>query len=191
MIKRSKLRSSVKEKTWLEDFKKIHGDLYDYSKVEYINTYTKVKIICKTHGIFEQTPQSHLNGFHCRACKPNYEKISKNFLTQAGNLTCILYVLRCWNENENFYKIGITSKSIKDRFRNKFSMPYEYIVLEEYKGSPNFIWELEKKYHILNNQFIYKPKIKFSGSVYECFSKYTSIDINSFIEEYSNDLEKF
>ena len=70
-------------------------------------------------------------------------------------------MLKCFNENEEFYKIGITSKNIELRFRNKFSMPYEYIVLEEYKGSPNFIWELEKKYHILNNQFIYKPKIRF------------------------------
>lgn len=66
-------------------------------------------------------------------------------------------------------------------------MPYDYVVIEEHKGSPNFIWELEKKYHILNNKFLYKPKNSFSGSVYECFSEYISIDLNSFIEEYKND----
>jgi len=30
-----------------------HGDRYDYSLVEYINTSTPVKIICKEHGVFE------------------------------------------------------------------------------------------------------------------------------------------
>jgi hypothetical protein len=42
--------------------KEIHGNKYDYSLVDYINTHTKVKIICKKHGIFEQQPNSHLNG---------------------------------------------------------------------------------------------------------------------------------
>jgi len=33
---------------------KIHGNKYDYSLVEYKNTDSKVKIICKNHGIFKQ-----------------------------------------------------------------------------------------------------------------------------------------
>lgn len=37
------------------DAVKIHGNKYDYSLVEYTNCKTKVKIICKKHGVFEQT----------------------------------------------------------------------------------------------------------------------------------------
>ncbi len=37
----------------------IHGDTYDYSLVEYKNCHTKVKIVCRIHGAFEQTPNSH------------------------------------------------------------------------------------------------------------------------------------
>jgi hypothetical protein len=37
----------------------IHGDLYDYSKVEYINSITKVCIICKDHGEFWMRPINH------------------------------------------------------------------------------------------------------------------------------------
>lgn len=40
--------------------KEVHGDKYDYSFVEYVNSSTKVKIICPKHGIFEQTPNKHL-----------------------------------------------------------------------------------------------------------------------------------
>jgi hypothetical protein len=39
----------------------IHNNLYDYSLVNYKNSYTKIKIICKNHGEFEQTPGSHIN----------------------------------------------------------------------------------------------------------------------------------
>jgi len=48
--------------------KKIHGDKYDYSKVEYINAKTKVIIICKTHGDFLQNPTGHLSGKICKKC---------------------------------------------------------------------------------------------------------------------------
>ena len=46
----------------------IHNDYYDYSKTEYVNTKTKVKIICKIHGEFEQIPNNHLNNHGCPLC---------------------------------------------------------------------------------------------------------------------------
>lgn len=63
-----KKHSKTKEK-FILDAKKIHGDLYDYSMVEYVNAKTPVKIICKTHGIFEQKPNYHLCGNGCPKCK--------------------------------------------------------------------------------------------------------------------------
>ena len=48
--------------------KKVHGDRYRYEKVKYLNSYTKVTITCKTHGDFEQTPDSHLKGHNCSQC---------------------------------------------------------------------------------------------------------------------------
>ena len=40
---------------------KIHGNKYDYSKVIYIKARTNIKIICREHGEFQQTPDKHLN----------------------------------------------------------------------------------------------------------------------------------
>ena len=54
---------------FIEKAKKIHGDKYDYSKVEYINSHTKVCIICPEHGEFWQTPNNHLHGYGCPKCK--------------------------------------------------------------------------------------------------------------------------
>ena len=46
----------------------IHGDKYDYSKVEYVNCQTKVCIICPEHGEFWQTPSNHLRNRGCNEC---------------------------------------------------------------------------------------------------------------------------
>ena len=49
----------------------VHNNKYDYSKVEYINAQTKVRIICPHHGEFWQTPYSHLQGCGCPMCANN------------------------------------------------------------------------------------------------------------------------
>lgn len=48
--------------------KVVHGDKYDYSKVDYVNNSTKVCIMCPRHGEFWQTPLNHLNGYGCPKC---------------------------------------------------------------------------------------------------------------------------
>lgn len=53
---------------FIADAKAIHGDKYDYSKVEYNGNKNPVCIICPTHGEFWQTPNTHLKGSGCRHC---------------------------------------------------------------------------------------------------------------------------
>lgn len=48
--------------------RKVHGDRYDYSQIEYVNCRTKIKIICKDHGAFYQTPNNHYMGHNCPSC---------------------------------------------------------------------------------------------------------------------------
>ena len=65
-----------------EKAKKVHGDKYDYSKVEYINNKTKVCIICPEHGEFWQTPDSHLRGRGCRQCSIKSMKDKQRLSTE-------------------------------------------------------------------------------------------------------------
>lgn len=46
----------------------IHGNKYNYSKVIYLKSMYKVKIICPKHCVFEQTPNGHLDGKGCKKC---------------------------------------------------------------------------------------------------------------------------
>lgn len=54
--------------TVLQKFRSVHGDRYDYSKVVYQGSGTKVIIVCPIHGEFLQAPTSHVKGFGCRRC---------------------------------------------------------------------------------------------------------------------------
>ena len=46
----------------------VHGNKYEYSQVDYFDRKTKVSIGCPTHGLFDQSPDSHLRGHGCRRC---------------------------------------------------------------------------------------------------------------------------
>jgi hypothetical protein len=46
----------------------VHGTTYDYSRVQYTNTNSKVEIVCPVHGSFLQTPKKHLSGQGCEKC---------------------------------------------------------------------------------------------------------------------------
>lgn len=81
----------------VRDFQKIHGTLYNYSLVAYINSYTKVEIICSIHGVFLQAPHDHLKGKGCPKCQCNNQDI--------------LYVLKCINTGT--IKIGVTNNLVK------------------------------------------------------------------------------
>lgn len=62
-----KYKPSTEE--FIEKARKIHGDKYDYSKVNYINCETKICIICPEHGEFWQTPNHHINAkCGCQKC---------------------------------------------------------------------------------------------------------------------------
>lgn len=59
-------RKTTKE--FIENAKKVHGDKYNYDKVNYINNKSKVVITCPIHGDFEQRPNDHLSGYGCYKC---------------------------------------------------------------------------------------------------------------------------
>ena len=55
---------------WVERFKTMHGDTYDYSNVVYKAYKTPVVIVCREHGVFMQTPDNHYRGRQgCPKCK--------------------------------------------------------------------------------------------------------------------------
>lgn len=86
----NKIKSTTKK--FIEKSIKIHSDIYDYSQVNYLNNYTPVNIVCKEHGIFTQTPSSHLLGYGCQICSNKIQKTNESFIERAKEVHGDKYV---------------------------------------------------------------------------------------------------
>ena len=75
-----KSRIMLSRDEFIKRANKVHGERYDYSLVDYLDTKTKVEIICKDHGSFLQTPNKHMQGNGCPYCGRE-RTIEHNFLT--------------------------------------------------------------------------------------------------------------
>jgi len=72
------MAKKLTKEQFIEKCVNIHGDTYDYSKTEYINTRTKIKLICKIHGEFEISPDNHIGKQKqgCSKCGINKNKLT-------------------------------------------------------------------------------------------------------------------
>jgi len=156
--------------------KNIHNLKYNYDLVEYVNARTKIKITCPIHGVFEQKPNNHLLGKGCKKCGIDYGVWSYSIWEEKGlNSNKFdsfkLYVLECWDENEKFFKIGKTFRTIDLRFKGEKYMPYNYKIIKVIEGDSKYISELEQEYKNKFKQKKYLPKKEFNGR-YECYKDF-------------------
>jgi len=167
-------KSSIKRRKDKEHFvnisTKIHGNFYDYSKTEYIDQKTKIIITCPEHGDFEQIPDSHKHGRGCPSCaKENIGWTKTKWKLKGKDKIAKLYIIKCWNDFENFIKIGRTFNTVNKRFGSKHEMPYNWEIIKIIEDE-NFdkIWDKEVFYHRKFKNFKYIPEIHFEGK-HECF----------------------
>jgi very-short-patch-repair endonuclease len=81
----NKIKLSTTEE-FIERANQIHNYRYDYSKINYLNAKTKVKIICKEHGEFEQKPKIHLNGSGCSKCNSSKGELQITKFLEQNNI---------------------------------------------------------------------------------------------------------
>jgi hypothetical protein len=102
-------RHKVTNELFIEKANKIHNNKYNYSEIEYINNQTNIKILCKEHGYFFQTPQNHLKGNQCYKCS-NIIKTNEDFINKSNIIHKNVYeYLKC-NYNNARSKVIITCK---------------------------------------------------------------------------------
>lgn len=118
----NKCSKEIIEENFRKDFfvkaKKVHGNLYDYSEVDYKNNTRKIRIKCKIHGVFTQTPNSHLSGRGCTYCaKLKHGRWSLKVMEKNKEYfqkeVCSVYLIKVL-DFDGVYKIGI-SKDVRSR----------------------------------------------------------------------------
>lgn len=145
----------------------IHGDRYDYSKVNYAGNKVKVNIVCKKHGDFWQTPNDHIGGHNCSKCSlenhANYN-LKDSKMDHNKNKPLDFYIVNLYSESEFFIKVGISKEVHKRHINIKTKSGYEIIPLlifpctleESVIIERNILGSLKKDYK-------YIPRVKFPG----------------------------
>lgn len=155
-----------------------HNSKYNYINFDYENGKQKINISCPIHGDFKQTIESHLYGNGCPKCKGGFTK--EKYTNKYDNM--ILYLVRLYNDKEEFLKIGITSKSAKERYNRKDVESYNMDIVFEIKMATSVVYDKEKEILDEFKQFKYQPIDNIAGHseclTTECFTK--------LIEKYEN-----
>jgi hypothetical protein len=85
-----------------------HGGKYDYDLVEYINSTTKVTIVCRDHGSFSQTPETHMNGGGCIDCAGTRQHTAETFAAKSRHIHGEKYSYELVEYTSNKDKVTIT-----------------------------------------------------------------------------------
>lgn len=128
----------------------------------------------------------HISGQGCPECaKYLYGYDRTAFLKRASkNMEgkALYYVLECFNEEERFLKVGITTKSVEERYRKKNSMPYDFTVQYIGEQEAGLIYDIEKE--IFKTMFSnkYFPGIDFQGKT-ECIEISSLQHLREFLQQ--------
>ena len=174
-----KIQSAINKNEYaINQFIKVNGDRYEYTKFNYVISIDKSIVTCKKHGDFKINHHNHLNGKGCKDCKiDNLKEFPRgwsNTLWQESSErsnyfdSFKVYIIRCWDDTEEFYKIGKTYNTLNRRF---MGFPYNYEIIEEYifENAKDSSKEEERlKRQNKNNKYV--PLKQFKGYS-ECFTK--------------------
>lgn len=122
---------------FIKKARRVHGDKYDYSLTRYTTCVDEIKIICKTHGLFNQRAADHIKGRGCRKCARYGFNTSKD---------AYVYLLLD-TDTSSAVKVGITNNVEKRIKQLKKSTPFEFNVLDIIQVEGEWAFSVEKFYH--------------------------------------------
>lgn len=165
-----KLRTIPKEE-YYKRANETHSNEYTYAD-DFITSQHAITFYCSEHGRQRRNSYDHLRGAGCRKCEKYGQLTDKltreGYINTAKGRVTILYLIKCEDENENFYKIGKTFRSVEERFKGVL-LPYNYKIVKTYEGEAGEVWDLEEKLHLYFKKYSYKPMKRFSGFS-ECYT---------------------
>lgn len=84
-MKKKVLKVEYQKRKFIDKAIKKHGNKYSYDKVIYINSITKVEVVCKLHGSFFVRPDAHVRKVGCPICNGGIKYTTDGFISK-GNL---------------------------------------------------------------------------------------------------------
>lgn len=108
----------------------VHNRKYSYNKVDYTNNYTKVKITCPDHGVFEQTPVHHLRGQKCPVCSMEQRSMSRTSTVEQF----INKAVETHGDKYDYSKVVYTDSQSKVKIECKLHGQFEQVANNHLNG---------------------------------------------------------
>lgn len=157
--------------SFIKKAKKIHGEKYDYSEIEYVNQYVKLKIICPIHGAFFQSPTVHIHTkCGCPGCSDSSGERAIGQYLRSKNI-----------QFEYQYPVKING----GRYYFDFYLP-DYNLIIEYDGKQHYApikffggkdaFKKTQKRDMIKNQYCIDNKINIVRVPYTCNDIYDTLN---------------
>ena len=178
------MRKKLTTEEWIKKAQTIHGNKFDYSKVDYQGNNKKITIICPTHGDFEQTPHMHLQGRGCPKCTLKnqtklYEKLKESFPNKE-----ILFEV-------GKEKISWLSLQRFDIYFPKYNIAVEYNGIQHYIPVKHFGGELKFQIQLKYDKLKRKKCKENNCNLFEVKYDYTEEDYQKLVENIQNIINSY
>jgi hypothetical protein len=135
----------------IDGFTEVYGSSYRYEKVDYVNSQTKIIVICPSHGEFTVTPANHMFGHGCADCaqerRPDFIDSRVHNDEEYANRPGFLYLLEVLHvpTETKCFKIGLTSRTDpKARFNYARYDNFQLLPYSLWSGRMRDLWEAER-----------------------------------------------
>ena len=153
---------------FIKKAREVHGDKYDYSKVEYVNAQTPVVIICPKHGEFLQRPSHHTDGRGCKKCATEITAAKLRYWTET----------KCYEEASRYSDL----KSFRTESTDTYNAALKHDWLKNYTWLSHMShkkWTKEECFEVASR---YKEMYAFRT---ECESAYNAAIRHRWLKDYT------
>ncbi len=144
---------NIKDK-WIKKCLNKYGYIYDYSKVKYINSRSKICIICPIHGEFWQEANSHLQGIGCESCNLSHLEKEIEDILKKENVNFIKQQKFNWLKYKRLLKL--------DFYLPDYNIAIECQGIQHFKAI-NYFGGIKNLKYIKNNDKIKKELCEQNG----------------------------
>ncbi|WP_416469933.1 GIY-YIG nuclease family protein [Salmonella enterica] len=172
-------RSKFTKETFIKKAKEVHGNLYVYDDIDYVDLRTEIEVFCTKHsGYFKILPTNHIHGHKngCSECAGyGYNRSKPGFI----------YVQKILDKKKIVcYKYGITgdlNRRIMEQSRGSMYV-HEFTFFHKFEDG-NIPWDIENKIkNSIPSSFLSRRELE-SGHT-ETFSVDYITQVNNIIERY-------
>jgi len=123
----SRIKQMKPQGQYIKECSTKHSNRYDYSLTTYNGRNYPITVICPIHKAFEIGAGAHIDGSGCKLCVYQANDYSERFKLKTP---AKLYYIKIKTADKTYYKIGVTTKTVAQRFQGVMKSGSTFEILD-------------------------------------------------------------